>query len=82
VALGLDPTKQNNSNVGRPIRLADPEAKPVTEIVGWRRILHQLAIADSARSENRFDRVCPVARRRWPMGIQLFSFSTCAGMDL
>jgi hypothetical protein len=34
VALGLDPTKQNMSNVGRPIRLADPEAKPLTEIVG------------------------------------------------
>lgn len=28
-AVGLDPTKQNMSNVGRPIRLADPSAKPV-----------------------------------------------------
>lgn len=30
-ALGLDPRKQNMSNVARPIRLADPDAKPVTE---------------------------------------------------
>jgi len=34
LALGLDPTKQNMSNVGRPIRLADPAAKPITEVVG------------------------------------------------
>jgi hypothetical protein len=33
LALGLDPTKQNMSNVGRPIRLADPDANPVTEVV-------------------------------------------------
>ena len=32
-ALGLDPMKQNISNVGRPIRLADPTAKPITEIL-------------------------------------------------
>lgn len=32
-ALGLDPMKQNMSNVGRPIRLADPEAKPITEVL-------------------------------------------------
>lgn len=32
--LGLDSMKQNISNVGRPIRLADPSAKPITEIVG------------------------------------------------
>ncbi len=31
--LGLDPMKQNMSNVGRPIRLADPEAKPVTPLL-------------------------------------------------
>lgn len=30
-ALGIDPMQQNMSNVGRPIRLADPEAKPVEE---------------------------------------------------
>ncbi|MBX7166495.1 MAG: DUF1501 domain-containing protein [Pirellulales bacterium] len=30
-ALGLDPTKQNMSNVGRPIRLAEPDAKPIEE---------------------------------------------------
>jgi uncharacterized protein (DUF1501 family) len=30
-ALGIDPRKQNNSNVGRPIRIADPEAKPIAE---------------------------------------------------
>jgi hypothetical protein len=28
-AVGLDPQKQNMSNVGRPIRLADPSAKPI-----------------------------------------------------
>ena len=31
--LGLDSMKQNISNVGRPIRLADPSAKPITEIL-------------------------------------------------
>ena len=33
LALGIDPMKQNMSNVGRPIRIADPEAKPIHEIV-------------------------------------------------
>ena len=33
MALGLDPKKQNMSNVSRPIRLADPEHKPVAEIL-------------------------------------------------
>jgi len=33
LALGLDPRKQNLSNVGRPIRLVDPIAKPIREIV-------------------------------------------------
>ena len=32
--LGLDPEKQNMSNNGRPIRLADKTAKPIKEIVG------------------------------------------------
>lgn len=32
-AVGVDPMKQNLSNVGRPIRLADPTAKPITEIL-------------------------------------------------
>jgi hypothetical protein len=32
--LGLDSMKQNISNVGRPIRLADPTAKPITELIG------------------------------------------------
>jgi uncharacterized protein (DUF1501 family) len=31
--LGIDPAKQNQSNVGRPIRIADPSAKPIKEIV-------------------------------------------------
>jgi hypothetical protein len=31
LALGLDPRKQNASNVNRPIRLADPSAEPVKE---------------------------------------------------
>lgn len=33
LALGIDPTKQNQSNVGRPIRIADPAAKPIKEVV-------------------------------------------------
>jgi hypothetical protein len=32
-ALGLDHTKQNMSNVGRPIRLADAGAKPIKEVL-------------------------------------------------
>jgi uncharacterized protein (DUF1501 family) len=32
-ALEVDPRLQNMSNVGRPIRLADPEAKPIDEIL-------------------------------------------------
>jgi len=34
LALGLDPTRQNMSNVERPIRLVDPSAKPLTELIG------------------------------------------------
>jgi uncharacterized protein (DUF1501 family) len=34
VALGIDPMGQNVSNVGRPIRVVDPEGKPLREIVG------------------------------------------------
>jgi hypothetical protein len=30
-ALGIDGTKQNMSNVGRPIRIVEPESKPITE---------------------------------------------------
>jgi hypothetical protein len=33
MALGVDPRKQNNSNVGRPIRIADPDAKPIAEVL-------------------------------------------------
>jgi hypothetical protein len=33
LALGLDPRKQNMSNVNRPIRLADPDARPLWEIL-------------------------------------------------
>jgi hypothetical protein len=32
-ALGLDPAKQNMSNVGRPIRLVEPGAVPVKEVL-------------------------------------------------
>jgi hypothetical protein len=32
-ALGIDPMKQNVSNIGRPIRIADPNAKPIKEIL-------------------------------------------------
>jgi hypothetical protein len=33
LALGIDPRKQNPSNVGRPIRIADPDAKPIREVL-------------------------------------------------
>jgi hypothetical protein len=33
VAMGLDPRKQNVSNVSRPIRLADPSGEPVKEVL-------------------------------------------------
>ena len=33
LALGIDPMGQNDSNVGRPIRIADPAAKPVREVI-------------------------------------------------
>jgi hypothetical protein len=33
LALGLDPKKQNMSNVSRPIRLVDPTAKPIHEVL-------------------------------------------------
>jgi len=33
-ALGIDPTKQNVSDVGRPIRIVDPKSKPIQEILG------------------------------------------------
>jgi hypothetical protein len=32
-AMGVDPMKQNPSNVGRPIRIADPTAKPIEEVL-------------------------------------------------
>jgi hypothetical protein len=32
-AVGIDPRKQNQSNVGRPIRIADPTAQVIKEIV-------------------------------------------------
>lgn len=32
-AAGIDPQKQNISNVGRPIRIANPDAKPITELL-------------------------------------------------
>ncbi len=33
MALGIDPTKQNNSNVNRPIRIAEKGAQPIKEIL-------------------------------------------------
>jgi hypothetical protein len=33
LALGLDANKQNDSNVGRPIRLVEPGWKPITEVL-------------------------------------------------
>jgi hypothetical protein len=34
LGLGIDPLTQNVSNVGRPIRIVDPAAQPLKEIVG------------------------------------------------
>jgi hypothetical protein len=31
LALGIDPRSQNLSDVGRPIRLVDPKARPIEE---------------------------------------------------
>jgi hypothetical protein len=33
LALGIDPLKQNQSNVGRPIRIADKAAQPIQEVL-------------------------------------------------
>jgi uncharacterized protein (DUF1501 family) len=33
LALGIDPTTQNTSNVGRPIRIADPAARPMRDLL-------------------------------------------------
>jgi hypothetical protein len=33
LALGIDITKQNNSNVGRPIRIVEPTANPIKEVL-------------------------------------------------
>jgi hypothetical protein len=33
-AMGMDPRKQHMSNVGRPIRIADPEANAIEQLVG------------------------------------------------
>jgi uncharacterized protein (DUF1501 family) len=33
-ALGIDPTAQNLSNVGRPIRIVDTTARPIRELLG------------------------------------------------
>ena len=32
-ALGIDPMKQNMSNVGRPIRIVDKAARPIEEVL-------------------------------------------------
>jgi hypothetical protein len=33
LAMGLDPMGQNMSNLGRPIRVVDPEARPIREVL-------------------------------------------------
>jgi hypothetical protein len=33
LALGIDIKKQNQSNVGRPIRIVEPTAKPIQEVL-------------------------------------------------
>jgi uncharacterized protein (DUF1501 family) len=32
-ALGVDPLKQNKSNIGRPIRIVSKSAKPIAEVL-------------------------------------------------
>ncbi len=32
-AIGVDPMQQNDSNLGRPIRIVDPVAKPISEVL-------------------------------------------------
>ena len=32
-ALGIDPAMQNISNIGRPIRIVDPAARPIAEVL-------------------------------------------------
>jgi uncharacterized protein (DUF1501 family) len=32
-ALGIDPAKQNNSNVNRPIRIVEPTGRPIKEVL-------------------------------------------------
>ena len=31
--LGIDPMGQNDSDIGRPIRIVDPKAKPIKEVL-------------------------------------------------
>jgi hypothetical protein len=31
--LGVDPMAQNDSGIGRPIRIVDPKAKPIKEVL-------------------------------------------------
>lgn len=33
LVLGIDPENQNVSDVGRPIRVVDPKAKPIAEVL-------------------------------------------------
>ena len=35
LALGIDINKQNHSNVGRPIRIVEPTAKPIKEVLAY-----------------------------------------------
>jgi hypothetical protein len=32
-AVGIDPMTQNDSDIGRPIRIVDPAAKPIAEVL-------------------------------------------------
>jgi hypothetical protein len=32
-ALGIDPTAQNTSNIGRPIRIVDVAARPIAKVL-------------------------------------------------
>ena len=42
LALGIDVHKQNQSNVGRPIRIVEPNAKPAHKVANYWLFLTQL----------------------------------------
>ena len=58
LALGIDPRTQNLSNVGRPIRIADPAAKPIVEAVGMKPRMSRAGSAGSGSDGSAGDIGC------------------------